>query len=33
MLARFFELSFSSIARTIVQMNAPDATRRRVLGL
>ncbi|MGA3123126.1 MAG: MFS transporter [Polyangiaceae bacterium] len=32
-LAGFFELSFSSIAQTLVQMNAPDAMRGRVLGL
>ena len=31
--AGFFELSFSSMAQTIVQMNAPDASRGRVLGL
>jgi MFS family permease len=31
--AGFFELSFSSMAQTIVQMNAPDALRGRVLGL
>ncbi len=29
----FFELSFSSMAQTIVQMNAPDALRGRVLGV
>jgi MFS family permease len=32
-LAGFFELAFSSMAQTIVQMNAPDAIRGRVLGL
>ncbi len=32
-LAGFCELSFSSMAQTLVQMNAPDATRGRVLGL
>lgn len=32
-LAGFFELSFSSMAQTLVQMNAPDASRGRVLGL
>jgi MFS family permease len=31
--AGFFELSFSSMAQTLVQMNAPDAQRGRVLGL
>jgi MFS family permease len=31
--AGFCELSFSSMAQTIVQMNAPDASRGRVLGL
>ena len=31
--AGFFELSFSSMAQTMVQMNAPDAIRGRVLGL
>jgi MFS family permease len=31
--AGFFELSFSSMAQTIVQMNAPNAIRGRVLGL
>jgi MFS family permease len=31
--AGFFELSFSSMAQTIVQMNAPDELRGRVLGL
>jgi MFS family permease len=32
-LAGFFELSFSSMAQTLVQMNAPEASRGRVLGL
>ena len=32
-LAGFFELSFSSMAQTLVQMNAPEAIRGRVLGL
>jgi MFS family permease len=32
-LAGFFELSFSSMAQTLVQMNAPEAVRGRVLGL
>jgi len=32
-LAGFFELSFSSMAQTIVQMNAPNEIRGRVLGL
>jgi MFS family permease len=32
-LAGFFELSFSSMTQTLVQMNAPEATRGRVLGL
>ncbi len=32
-LAGFFELSFSSMAQTLVQMHAPEATRGRVLGL
>jgi MFS family permease len=32
-LAGFFELSFSSMAQTLVQLNAPDASRGRVLGL
>ncbi len=32
-LAGFCELSFSSMTQTLVQMNAPDATRGRVLGL
>jgi len=31
--AGFFELSFSSMAQTLVQMNAPEAGRGRVLGL
>jgi MFS family permease len=31
--AGFFELSFSSMTQTLVQMNAPDASRGRVLGL
>ena len=31
--AGFFELSFSSMAQTVVQMNAPAAIRGRVLGL
>ncbi|MBX3225672.1 MAG: MFS transporter [Labilithrix sp.] len=31
--AGFFELSFSSMTQTIVQMNAPNAIRGRVLGL
>ncbi|HET9959199.1 MAG TPA: MFS transporter, partial [Polyangiaceae bacterium] len=31
--AGFFELSFNSMAQTLVQVNAPDATRGRVLGL
>ncbi|MBV1775616.1 MFS transporter [Burkholderiaceae bacterium DAT-1] len=31
--AGFFELSFSSINQTIVQMNAPDAIRGKVMGL
>jgi len=31
-LAGFFELSFSSMTQTLVQMNAPDASRGRVLG-
>jgi MFS family permease len=31
--AGFTELSFSSMVQTLVQMNAPDATRGRVLGL
>jgi MFS family permease len=32
-LAGFFELSFSSLAQTLVQMHAPEASRGRVLGL
>ena len=32
-LAGFFELSFSSLAQTLVQLNAPEAIRGRVLGL
>jgi len=32
-LAGFFELSFSSSAQTLVQMQAPEAVRGRVLGL
>jgi hypothetical protein len=31
--AGFFELSFSSMAQTLVQANAPSAIRGRVLGL
>jgi hypothetical protein len=31
--AGFFELSFNSMAQALVQMNAPDAIRGRVLGL
>ncbi|MET0241194.1 MAG: MFS transporter [Sphingobium sp.] len=31
--AGFFELSFSSMAQTVVQLNAPAAIRGRVLGL
>lgn len=31
--AGFFELSFSSQAQTLVQLNAPDAARGRILGL
>jgi hypothetical protein len=31
--AGFFELSFSSMTQTLVQLNAPDAARGRVLGL
>ena len=31
--AGFFELSFSSMAQTLVQMNAPEKIRGRVLGL
>jgi hypothetical protein len=33
LLAGFFELSFSSLAQTLVQMHAPEAIRGRVLGL
>ena len=32
-LAGLFELSFSSMAQTLVQVNAPNASRGRVLGL
>jgi MFS family permease len=32
-LAGFFELSFSSLAQTLVQLHAPEAIRGRVLGL
>jgi MFS family permease len=32
-LAGFFELSFSSMAQTLVQLEAPEAARGRVLGL
>jgi MFS family permease len=32
-LAGFFELSFSSIAQTLVQLDAPETARGRVLGL
>jgi MFS family permease len=32
-IAGFFELSFSSMTQTLIQMNAPDASRGRVLGL
>jgi MFS family permease len=32
-LAGFFELSFNSVAQTLVQLHAPDAARGRVLGL
>jgi MFS family permease len=32
-LAGFFELSFSSMAQTLVQIHTPDASRGRVLGL
>jgi MFS family permease len=32
-MAGFFELSFSSMAQTLVQMTAPEASRGRVLGL
>jgi MFS family permease len=31
--AGFFELSFSTMAQTLVQMNAPEESRGRVLGL
>jgi MFS family permease len=31
--AGFFELSFSSMNQTLVQLNAPDSARGRVLGL
>ena len=31
--AGFFELSFSSMNQTLVQLNAPDVARGRVLGL
>jgi MFS family permease len=31
--AGFCELSFSSMVQTLVQMNAPEASRGRVLGL
>ncbi len=33
LVAGFFELSFSSMAQTLVQMNAPESSRGRVLGL
>jgi len=33
LLAGFFELSFSSLAQTLVQMHAPEEIRGRVLGL
>jgi MFS family permease len=33
LVAGFCELSFSSMTQTLVQMNAPDASRGRVLGL
>jgi MFS family permease len=33
LLAGFFELSFSSMTQTLVQTNAPEASRGRVLGL
>jgi MFS family permease len=33
LLAGFFELSFSSMAQTLVQLDAPEASRGRVLGL
>lgn len=32
-MAGFFELSFSSMTQTLVQMSAPEASRGRVLGL
>jgi hypothetical protein len=32
-MAGFFELSFSSMAQTVVQLSAPDESRGRVLGL
>ena len=32
-IAGFVELSFSSMAQTIVQLNAPEAHRGRVIGL
>lgn len=32
-LAGFFELSFSSMAQTLVQLDAPEAARGRILGL
>jgi MFS family permease len=32
-LAGFFELSFSSMAQTLVQIHAPETIRGRVLGL
>ena len=32
-MAGFFELSFSSMAQTMVQMHAPETIRGRVLGL
>ena len=31
--AGFFELSFNSISQALVQLNAPDTIRGRVLGL
>jgi MFS family permease len=31
--AGFFELSFNSMAQTLVQLNAPPAIRGRVIGL
>jgi hypothetical protein len=33
LVAGFCELSFSSMTQTLVQMNAPEASRGRVLGL